>query len=156
MRVAFDTTVMIDGLFVTGSASAKVLKEVKRGRLQVITSQSILGEFQAVIQNQRFRQPEIRAWLWTTGFSSLPNVTVVQPKDIPAVVPGDAMDDHVIAAAVAGNADYIVATDHHLLQVGQYKNIKIITPEEFLVVLGLAKTAPPPVARPDFGDGLAA
>ena len=36
-----------------------------------------------------------------------------------------------IETAVAGNVDYIVSQDNHLLNLKEFRGIKIITPEEF-------------------------
>ncbi len=155
MRVVFDTTVLVDGLFDAQSASNKALKQVKYGRVQLITSPSILGELKAIAQGERFHQTELRAWILATGIASLANVTLVEPRDVPKVVAADVLDDHVVAAAVCAKADLIVATDHHLLELKEHQGIRIVTPEEFLVIIGVAKApkepgkpAPPKGKRP--------
>lgn len=51
------------------------------------------------------------------------------------VVKDDPSDDIVLATAIAGQADYIVSGDKHLLDLGEYKGIKIITAAEFAEVL---------------------
>ena len=43
----------------------------------------------------------------------------------------DPNDNLFVETAVAGNADYIVSQDKHLLKLKEFKKIKIITPEEF-------------------------
>jgi uncharacterized protein len=48
------------------------------------------------------------------------------------VVPLDPKNDMVVATAVAARADYLVSGDRHLLSLGQYEGIKIVTPREFL------------------------
>jgi predicted nucleic acid-binding protein len=47
----------------------------------------------------------------------------------------------VLAAAVEGNAGYIVSGDSDLLVLEQYEEIRIVTPRQFLSVL-------PPVRVP--------
>ena len=50
-------------------------------------------------------------------------------------VPADPDDDKVIECAVAGGAGYIVTGDHkHLLPIGTYQGIRIVTAAEFLTV----------------------
>jgi putative PIN family toxin of toxin-antitoxin system len=44
----------------------------------------------------------------------------------------DPKDDKFIAAAIEGNADYIVSGDNHLLNLKQYHAIPIVTPREFV------------------------
>ena len=48
------------------------------------------------------------------------------------VVANDPDDDKVVACAIEGRANYIVTGDRHLLDIGSYKGIYMITVEKFL------------------------
>ena len=48
----------------------------------------------------------------------------------------DPNDDHVIATALALNADVIVTGDKDLLTLSQYRSIRILTARAFLAELG--------------------
>lgn len=52
-------------------------------------------------------------------------VEIVEPLDVPRVVPTDADDDHVIAAAVTAQATLIVSADSDLLNLGSHQGIDI-------------------------------
>jgi uncharacterized protein len=54
-------------------------------------------------------------------------VVLVEPVDIPRIVPSDADDDHVIAAAVTAYATLIVSGDTDLLSLKQHQNIQIMS-----------------------------
>jgi predicted nucleic acid-binding protein len=59
--------------------------------------------------------------------------------DLPKVraVPDDPKDDMVVATAVAARADYLVTGDRrHLLSLREYEGIRIVTPRQFLDVIG--------------------
>ncbi|MBI2232283.1 MAG: putative toxin-antitoxin system toxin component, PIN family [Candidatus Aenigmarchaeota archaeon] len=58
--------------------------------------------------------------------------TVVHPGVKLSVVKKDPDDDKIIECAVSCNADYIVTGDRHLLDLKEYKGIKIVTAKQFL------------------------
>jgi predicted nucleic acid-binding protein len=47
-------------------------------------------------------------------------------------VPADPKDEHIIDCAVAANADAIISGDHHLLDLGEYGRIEMLTVRDFL------------------------
>lgn len=62
------------------------------------------------------------------------NATMVQPENTPAVC-RDPSGDDFLAAALAGNAGYIVSEDLDLLELHRYKGIAILSTEHFLRML---------------------
>ena len=67
--------------------------------------------------------------------------TIVVPHTIPDVIKEDPPDNHILACALAGNANLIVSQDLDLLRLKTYQTIGIITPIDFLNTLGLKKAA---------------
>ncbi len=61
---------------------------------------------------------------------SLANI-VIPIRKVKAVE-ADPDDNMIIECAIAGNTDYIITKDHHLLDLKEFEGIKILTPEEFL------------------------
>ena len=59
------------------------------------------------------------------------NSIIVEPKERINIVKDDPKDNIFIETTVAGNADYLVSQDSHLLKIKEFRGIKIITPEEF-------------------------
>ncbi len=59
------------------------------------------------------------------------NSIIAEPKEKINMVKDDPKDNMFIETGVAGNADYIISQDNHLLKLKEFKGIKIITPEEF-------------------------
>ena len=48
------------------------------------------------------------------------------------VVPDDPADEKFIACAVAAKAECVVSGDKHLLNLGAYGAIKVVTPSQFV------------------------
>ena len=59
------------------------------------------------------------------------NSMIVEPKEKIEAVKDDPTDNIFIETAVAGNVDYIVSQDNHLLKLKEFRGIQIITPDEF-------------------------
>ena len=57
---------------------------------------------------------------------------MVEPSDVPRIVPNDPDDDHVVAAAVAARAHLIVSGDKHLLNLKDRIAISVLKAGEAL------------------------
>jgi predicted nucleic acid-binding protein len=56
---------------------------------------------------------------------------------VPQVITDDVSDNHILACALAGRADFIISGDRHLLNLKEYEGIVIERPVDFLRTLGL-------------------
>ncbi len=83
---------------------------------------------------RRMAQYETNVTILVAQYQAL--TYLLMPSHIPRVVPRDADDDHVIACAVAAQADLIVTRDRHLLEMGSFRGISIIKPAEALEFIG--------------------
>ena len=61
-------------------------------------------------------------------YVTLAIVQLFAPAVIGPVILADPDDDIVLATAVAGGADAIVSGDAHLLGIGEFRGIPIVTP----------------------------
>jgi uncharacterized protein len=120
-----------------GGTPYKLIEAAVTGDLVLCTTPALLAELQAVLRRehlasrlevQRTSVEEALALYATLARS-------VSPSTSPRVVPDDASDDQVIAAAIAADADLIVSGDHHLLALGRYQNIRIVSPAEAIGLL---------------------
>ena len=132
MRVVLDTNLLVSGVIAAG-LPRRLLDGVKAGEFELCTSEVLLAELLDVLLRSKFAARLNQAGLTPQGVvDDLRRLAVlVSPADTPRVVPTDPDDDHVIAAAVAGQADLIASGDKRdLLPLGSYAGIAIVTARE--------------------------
>jgi putative PIN family toxin of toxin-antitoxin system len=137
MRVIADTNIVVSRYLVTRGIPAQVLAAWRAGQYDLIVSPALLTEYEDVlnrpdVQRRHGMSPEQVA----RELADLARFAiVVQPAAVPTVIAADPDDDHVLAAAVAGEADFIVTGDPHLLELQEYEGIRILSPRAFLQYL---------------------
>src|SRR3989344_6121482 len=128
MKVVLDTNIFISGIFWKGS-SDKVITNWREGKFTLVTSLEAVSEIIKVLKDFKIKLSDemIKEWVDLIVRNSI----IVEPKEKIEAVRDDPKDDIFIETAVAGNADYIVSQDNHLLKLKDFREIKIITPDEF-------------------------
>ncbi len=107
-------------------------------------SQTLLDEYLDVVQRRHIakRYRDIAPRIQDVAEFLRRRAVRVEGRVIESVL-NDPDDDFLLACAVEGKANYIVSGDEHLLQLGQYRGIKILTPRDFVVnVLGEKISSP--------------
>jgi uncharacterized protein len=96
-------------------------------------SPTIIAEFNRVLQYDKFQfdPVEIQHALETILSCS----TVILPQVKIEIIKDDPADNKILECAVAANAAYIVSGNHHLLQLGSYKQINIVSAKQFIELL---------------------
>ena len=132
MKVVLDTNIFISGIFWKGSPN-KVILNWREGKFTLVTSLEAVSEIIKVLKDFkiRFSDDMIKEWVDLIVRNSI----IVEPKEKIEIVKDDPKDNIFIETAVAGNVDYIVSQDNHLLKLKEFRGIKIITPEEFNKIL---------------------
>ena len=132
MKIVLDTNVLVSGMLWKGNPE-KIIHAWKAGKFELITSLATLAELQRVLRYPRIEMPEemIKEWIDLL----LENSTVVDPKIKVDVIKNDPPDNRFLEVALASNADYIVSGNNHLLDLHEFKGIKITTPTEFCKLL---------------------
>ena len=133
-KVVLDTSVLISALLFKGELS-KLVVLWQKGIIIPVISKDTFQELRSVLEYPKFSlsQEEINTII---GNEILPHFEVVEvTKDIKGVC-RDAADDKFIACALSASADYIVSGDRDLCDLNRYKSVKIVTPSDFLKILG--------------------
>jgi putative PIN family toxin of toxin-antitoxin system len=132
VRAVFDTNILISGMLWRG-APYRCLLASRAGLVDLILSPPILEELRKVLV-AKFRHSEAQA---DEALAVIHQTATV--VDIPGrlqVVKDDPEDDKFLETAQAGGARYVVSGDQHLLAIGTYAGIPVVSARAFLDILG--------------------
>ena len=133
-----DANVFVSAWIRPAGPPGQILKLfIKEKAFELILSNEILEEIRRSIY-----YPKVRKHIQATnheielGLASLELLADSVEAQLPEpVVLQDPDDDKYLAAAIEGCAEYVVSGDDHLLQLGEYEGIKIVTPRAFWELL---------------------
>ncbi|MBI2630297.1 putative toxin-antitoxin system toxin component, PIN family [Candidatus Pacearchaeota archaeon] len=136
MRAVFDTNIWLSALFWEGEANNLIETAVKK-KINIIISEDILAEIIEVLNReekfQKFiedRKESIESLIQTIlSFSELikTSIKIDLIKEHPK-------DNIILEAAVEGKSDYIISYDNHILNMLEFREIKILSPKEFMSI----------------------
>ena len=131
MRVVLDTNVLISAL-VFGGVPQTLLQQAIVGRFQPVTSPTLLDELDEKLTT-KFRWQRL---IVAATRLRLENICdVVSTTDHLSVIKEDPDDDRVLECAIAGRANYIISGDRHLLKLGLYEGIVVLSIRQFMDIL---------------------
>ena len=134
-----DANVVISALLRPEGAPGQVLDRFLTGQsFDLVVSPAILQELRRTL-----RYPRVTKYLRLSPdqverrlmLLELLAETVAGARRI-RVVAADPEDDKYLVAAIEGRAQFVVTGDRHLLSLGDYEGIGIVTPREFVSLLG--------------------
>lgn len=130
MRAVLDTNVLISSVISTGVPHDVVVAGLE-GRYDIIVSVETLTEFRETLHKypERFHMDdtEIQQEVETIRYFA----EFVEPDEDINAVDDDPDDDKFLEAAVAGDVDYLVSGDKHLLDLDSFRGVDIINPRTF-------------------------
>lgn len=140
LRVVIDTNVFVSGIAFKLGKPKKIVDLWLRQKIILIISQPLIEELTEVLHREKFQKQTTDEEI-AQLIQQIQKIAVFVKGNLPelGIIKDDPDDDVVLATALEGNADYIVSGDHHLLDLGDFRGIKIVKPIEFLNVLDKAK-----------------
>jgi len=130
MRAVLDTNVLISSVISTGVPHKIVVKGFS-SEYQIVVSVATLTEFRDTLLKypEKFHMDEedVQQEVETIRYFA----EFVDPDEEITAVEDDPDDDKFLEVAVAGNVDYIVSGDRHLLDLDSFRGIGIVEPRAF-------------------------
>jgi putative PIN family toxin of toxin-antitoxin system len=132
-RAVVDTNIVVSA-FVWGGNPRAILDAARRGTLTLFTSAALIAELEDVLARAKFAKRIADAGSSVDELLGdyLALAQLIRPTADPPAVARDPDDDHVIACALAADAEVIVSSDDDLLTLGRYRDIAILSTAQML------------------------
>ncbi len=138
MRLVLDTNVVLSGLLWRGTPYHLLEAIRQQPSLKIYSSAALLEELADVLTRRSAtkRLALIDKSVREVLADYVEAVELIEPIEVPRVVPNDPDDDHVLAAAATAHADCIVSGDSDLLSLESYQDIPILTAAQAIQRIG--------------------
>lgn len=127
LRVTLDTNIIISALLFGGN-SRKIVEKIVNREFRVYTSPRLISELKEVLikkfkfSNEKIANLEVQILSLFTVINPTKSITVARDPD----------DNRVLEVAIESGSKIIVTGDKDLLDLKDYKRIRIINPKAFL------------------------
>ncbi|MBS3122230.1 putative toxin-antitoxin system toxin component, PIN family [Candidatus Woesearchaeota archaeon] len=128
-KVLLDTNILISALGWKGKPKV-IFEKCLHGELELVTSSEQIDELQRAMDYPKFNFTEEQKITFVSIILEI--ATMVEITGKLEIITEDMYDNMILETAVAGNAGYLISGDDHLLKLKQFKDVKIVTPSEFL------------------------
>ena len=123
--IVLDTNVLINADRGEFSHGKRLVGLVQRGKVRAVTSHAVRRENELII-GRLVHDQRLKAELKTY----LELAEEVAPAQVQVSLE-DSEDVKLLAAAVGGAAQFLITDDRHLLQVEEYRGVRVVTPAQF-------------------------
>lgn len=142
LRAVLDTNLFVSSVLVSEGLPARAIDAWRAYRYVLIVSPAIMAEIAKTLRYDRIRrkydltEADVDQLLTVLSVDA---VVVPGQADVAGSVPDDPDDEAILACAVDGQADVVVSGDQHLLALGSFRDIPIITVRAFMERLAEAE-----------------
>jgi putative PIN family toxin of toxin-antitoxin system len=125
VKVVADTNVLVSALIFPGGAPEAIYRLALEGSIELATSRPLLAELGRVL-SEKFAWEPARA---EQALIQLIRVAeIIEPQEAVSEIEVDPSDNRVLEAAAEAGAQLIVSGDRHLLALGSWRGIRVVTP----------------------------
>jgi len=129
MKIVLDANIFISSFFWGGNPRL-VLERVITGKDELYVTKEILDEIESLMERPKFNVHKEEVDYFINSIEEIANKIV--PKERVNNDSRDKADNKYIECAITANVDNIITCDMHLLELKEYKNVKIVTAKDYL------------------------
>ncbi len=131
-KIVLDTNVVISAAISSDGNPAKIFEMLIGEEVENFTTIEIIDEIKEV-----FGRPRIMKYLSLVEIQFIIDTFVRFSTQIESAVKikavkDDPDDNKFLECAITANADYIISGDPHLLNIKEFRGIKIVSPAQFI------------------------
>jgi uncharacterized protein len=124
------------GFLIQESTPGQILRAWRDGQFELVLSEQLLAEVERTLDKAYF-QARLTSPQVTQFLMMLNRQAIIVPLTATVVgVASHPEDDMVPATAISAEAEFLVTGDRQLLRLGSYEGVIIVSPREFLAMLG--------------------
>src|SRR6266498_4258095 len=135
MKVVLDANTLVSAYIIRKGTSGQIM--LNRALYTGVATEEILQEVNHSLHYERIRtkyqwsEQRVGTFLATIR----KDLQLLKAPPPVHIVAKDPDDDKFFACAKQAKAEYIVSTDKHLREIGEWKGIRVVTPAQFLKIL---------------------
>jgi uncharacterized protein len=129
LKVVADTNVLVSALAFPGGVPEEIYRLVLSRRVMLVTSVALLKELRGVLLNKLSWEA---ARVETVLQQIVELALIVSPVTHVFDIDVDPPDNRILEAAAEGGAVTIISGDKHLLNLGAWRGVAILSPRAFL------------------------
>ncbi len=128
-KIVVDTNLLVAAFFNKKSSSFKILEMAEKGRVRLLWTKPIRSEARSILGNikQAVKSKMGNHEILKNIFKKENKINNPPKLD---VVKEDSEDNKFLSCALKGGAKMIVSNDQHLLKIGEFRGIVILTSTE--------------------------
>jgi putative PIN family toxin of toxin-antitoxin system len=137
LKIVLDSNILVSALINLHGSPAQIIDYVFQNRIRLFISPSIVEELERVLSYQKLMKRHGLGREKLKEFISdlLSIMLLIQGKETIKVIMEDPSDNKYLSYALNTKADFIISGDVHLLKLGEYRGIQIVTAAQFLEIM---------------------
>ena len=138
LKAVVDTNIFVSSLLSRKGRPAEILNLWRDALFILVISPSIISEIKSILQRSAIKKKyRISSELIAKLILLLEKDALLVPglSNVSGAVPEDPSDEIFLSDALDAGAQFIVSGDRHLLDLGEFRGIPILTVQEFFELL---------------------